>query len=429
MTKYGRHRGRSRMIKSPRYVADMAAHKGGPSTMYVFHNVSDTYEVTGAGDVVFRQPFKIGVAGGNTLNYRFSTMYSNIQNFNQLFDEYKISGCKVTCHMTRLAATNTGSTTTFNMSPIVYVVNDPLGPYGDRIAGNSRVPSFANSIWNVEEIINDPHTARHYFRGDNLTFQHWVPFTEIVQEFAQWQSEVYTDNTVPDYLGRLGLEPRLHPPRWHMNLITDQVTPANCIYNHGCPHMYFLLANSNGQTVKMMFEYEFYVHFKNATQTLNGGRLAPPTVDTDNAGTTTVSSTRHSDVIAKVPNQRVRIVNGRTRVSPANIDACDAPPFHVVKWTAYDPKIETKNMMNTPETLSVPAPEDNPDSKAGPDDDEDYYDEKDMDDQESDARPIRPGVGATGTRASARGPEKIFLNRCMTNVGLPPVGNLNLNKK
>lgn len=423
-----RHGGR--LIRSRHATADLDTPNGGPSVMFVFHSVTGQYEVKDAGNAYLMQPFKLGETGATGQNYRFTDIENNILNLAGYFDEYKITGVKVTCHMNRQPVVALATV----MSPIVYVAVDPWSAWYDRVDTSARVPDYSDNEWIITEIVADPGTERHYFRGDSLTFQKWIPMTEIEESYNQFRASADADN-LPNYTARLGLEPRLHASRWHLLTTNSTSEFLNSAFNHGAPAMHILLAQNNGQNIKMMYEYEWFLHFRGATNYYGAKRFGNASIDVDNAGATAIAVT--------IPRRRLRsneelrqhfsshsshnvvVRNGRTHLVPKNLESCDGPPFQLRAWTRpqADPDISP---LNTQDNLYVPpAPDDGDD----PYEEKDDFDEKDMDSQGGDPnfQRVRAPVHASAPSGLPRGGGKI--SRSMTNIGLPPVGSLNLNKK
>ena len=102
-------------------------------TSVIFHDISASFTVSGVNSIVTTQSFVIAPVNYTTpappLGTQFTTLYANLDRYMTFYEEYKISGCKVSVHMQRQESL---SDLTLAKNPICYIWHDPYGIYNDR---------------------------------------------------------------------------------------------------------------------------------------------------------------------------------------------------------------------------------------------------------------------------------------------------------
>lgn len=245
-----------------------------------FRDVSSSLTFNYGGTTTFYQPFRIGPTGSR-LNpdndqRNFASLYSSLNYMAAVFERYKISGCKLTCTITR---TQSDDGKVPNDVPVCFETIDELGPWYDRVT-QSWIPTFANNSFTGTELINDHRVRKHHLHNNVTTFNRWVPFTECAARTSQYTA---ADALTRDYLSNMSVEPVVRKPQWHYCWTPNNPALSSPVdfarYNHGAPFWWMMLVNaSNAQTLKINYEYCFYVHYDDANFAPQLSRTAAPDV-------------------------------------------------------------------------------------------------------------------------------------------------------
>jgi len=228
-----------------------------------FRDVSASLSFAYAGTTTFYQPFRIGPAGTRLTpdmdQRNFTSLYSSLNYMANVYERYKISGCKLTCTITR---TQSDDGKIPNDVPVCFETIDEMGSWYDR-ATQTWIPTFGNNGFGGTELINDNRVRMHTLHNNVSTFSRWIPFTECAARTSQY---TVIGGVARDYASGMSVEPIIRKPQWHW--AWSPVDPLNANnsdysrYNHGVPFWWMILVNaSNAQTLKINFEYSFYVHF------------------------------------------------------------------------------------------------------------------------------------------------------------------------
>lgn len=337
-----------------------------------FRDVSASLSFAYNGSTTFYQPFRIGPAGARLApdmdQRNFASLYASLNYMANVYERYKISGCKLTCTITR---TQSDDGKVPNDVPVCFETIDEMGSWYDRVT-QTWIPTFANNAFGGTELINDNRVRMHTLHNNVSTFTRWIPFTECAARTAQYTA---ADGINRDFLSNMSVEPIIRKPQWHWAWAPSNPAGVSgtdlARYNHGVPFFWMMLVNaSNAQTLKINFEYVFYVHFDDS----NFAPQLQRTAAADNA------VPQMGAAVEEAPDPRhVQQIHKALRKGGDILHYGDAPFPQVARH------VEAK--ANSIQSVHIP------DSAYVVEDDDEAYEEKDYDGYDMDS--AQPAVAAS----------------------------------